>query len=478
MRVNPCAGMWAAADVLIAGWSDDLHMVFLDRHDAGRQLALQLAPLARERPVVIALPRGGVPVAFEVAQALRAPLDVLAVRKLGAPGNPEFGVGAIAEDGTAVLNTYTARRVGMTRDVLDVTLEREIGELRRRVERYRDGRRQIDVRGRTVIVVDDGLATGLTDLAAVRALRARGAARIVVAVPVGARESVALVGEEADEVVCHTIPPELLGVGRFYEDFSPVSDAEVVALLGAAARDRVPTPGQMPPAERRYPQAPQLAERELLLDIGGVMLEGDLTVSPQPRGLVIFAHGSGSSRLSPRNREVAATLNDAGLATLLFDLLTDAEGGRRELVFDIPLLARRLEQVTRWAIAEPDTRGLPIGYFGASTGAAAALRAAAAARDVVQAVVSRGGRPDLAADRLPYVTGATLLLVGGRDREVLELNRRAATMLRCPHRLEVIEGAGHLFSEPGTLEQVARLAAEWFQHYLVSSEQRLAAAGG
>jgi pimeloyl-ACP methyl ester carboxylesterase len=199
---------------------------------------------------------------------------------------------------------------------------------------------------------------------------------------------------------------------------------------------------------------------------------------PQPQGLVIFAHGSGSSRLSPRNREVAATLNDAGLATLLFDLLTDAEGGRRELVFDIPLLARRLEQVTRWAIAEPDTRGLPIGYFGASTGAAAALRAAAAARDVVQAVVSRGGRPDLAADRLPYVTGATLLLVGGRDREVLELNRRAATMLRCPHRLEVIEGAGHLFSEPGTLERVAGLAAEWFQLYLAGSEPRLVAAGG
>ena len=120
-------------------------------------------------------------------------------------------------------------------------------------------------------------------------------------------------------------------------------------------------------------------------------------------------------------------------------------------MFEIPLLARRLEGVTRWAIAEPDTRGLPVGYFGASTGAAAALRAAAAARDVVQAVVSRGGRPDLAADRLPYVTAATLLLVGGRDPEVLELNRRAAAMLRCPHRLVVIEAAGHLFSEPGTL---------------------------
>jgi predicted phosphoribosyltransferase len=194
---------------------DDALMEFLDRHDAGCRLAQQLEPLAGEHPIVIALPRGGVPVAFEVARALGAPLDVLAVRKLGAPGSPEFGVGAIAEDGTAVLASDTARRVGMTKEVLRATVEREVRELRQRVERYRDGRVPLDVRGRTVIVVDEGLATGLTDLAAVRALCARGAGRIVVAVPIGARESVTLVGEEADEVVCHTIPQGWLHTASF-----------------------------------------------------------------------------------------------------------------------------------------------------------------------------------------------------------------------------------------------------------------------
>jgi putative phosphoribosyl transferase len=464
--------LWIVADGRSASASEYARMGFRDRRDAGRQLATQLLALAHEHPIVVALPRGGVPVGFEVASALGAPLDVLAVRKLGAPGNPEFGVGAIAEDGTAVLDASVARRVGMTQQVLRDTLEREVRELRRRVERYRDGRAPADVRGRTAILVDDGLATGLTAIAAARALRAQGAERVVVAVPVGAREAVALVAEEADEIVCHTIPHELLGVGRWYHNFSPVSDAEVVALLGAAADQAPPEHGDAP---RRIP----LGEaRELWLEVGGVSLAGDLTLPARSHGLVIFAHGSGSSRLSPRNRAVAATLNEAGLATLLFDLLAAQEGRRRELVFDIPLPARRLEHVTRWALEDPATAELPVGYFGASTGAAAALRAAAAAGDVVGAVVSRGGRPDLAADRLPYVNAATLLLVGDRDPEVLALNRSAAEMLHCPHRLTVVKGASHLFEEPGTLETVARLAADWFNTYLTAAAQPLAATGG
>jgi putative phosphoribosyl transferase len=212
-------------------------MQFLDRHDAGRRLAAELLPLAPERPVIVALPRGGVPIGVEVARALGAPLDILAVRKLGAPGNPELGVGAVAEDGTGVIDPRSAGEMGMTQAVFEATLARESQELRRRVERYRDGRPSIDVKGRTVIVVDDGLATGLTDLAAIRTLRNRGAHRIVLAVPVGSGPAVSMLAEEADRVVCLTVPRHLLGVGMWYRDFTPVSDEQVLALLAEAAED-------------------------------------------------------------------------------------------------------------------------------------------------------------------------------------------------------------------------------------------------
>jgi putative phosphoribosyl transferase len=212
-------------------------MQYLDRRDAGRQLAVELMPYAEEQPVIVALPRGGVPIGAEVARALHAPLEILAVRKLGAPGNPELGVGAVSEDGTGVLDARSADMLGMTQAMLDATLARESQELRRRVGRYRDRRPAISIRGRTAIVVDDGLATGLTDLAAVRTLRKRGARHIVVAVPVASSESVSMLAAEADRVVCLRVPQRLFGVGMWYRDFTPVSDEDVLALLREAAED-------------------------------------------------------------------------------------------------------------------------------------------------------------------------------------------------------------------------------------------------
>lgn len=201
------------------------------------------------------------------------------------------------------------------------------------------------------------------------------------------------------------------------------------------------------------------------LDLGRVALAGDLEIPEDARGLVIFAHGSGSSRHSRRNRSVASYLRQRGLATLLFDLLTEHEAHDRTMVFDVSLLASRLVDVTRWAHAEPALLALPIAYFGASTGAAAALIAAARVPELIAAVVSRGGRPDLAAQALGNVGAPTLLLVGGADRDVLALNRAALARLTCVKDLIVIPGATHLFEEPGALEEVAAHAGAWFLRY-------------
>jgi putative phosphoribosyl transferase len=209
-----------------------------------------------------------------------------------------------------------------------------------------------------------------------------------------------------------------------------------------------------------------LRDDEVLVQAAGATVAGHLTVPQQPRGIVVFAHGSGSSRHSPRNRYVAHELESAGLATLLFDLLTPAEERDRANVFDIDLLARRLVDVTRWLRTADDAAGLPVGYFGASTGAGAALRAAADPAVDIVAVVSRGGRPDLAGESLADVTAPTLLIVGGRDEAVLELNRQAAAAMTAEARIAVVPGATHLFEEPGTLEQVAALAREWFLDHL------------
>ncbi|MBI2514442.1 MAG: dienelactone hydrolase family protein [Opitutae bacterium] len=217
------------------------------------------------------------------------------------------------------------------------------------------------------------------------------------------------------------------------------------------------------------PSSPWAGAVEIAAD--GARLEGELRIPDRARGLVLFSHGSGSSRHSPRNRRVAELLQHAGFGTLLFDLLTrDEERSERftgHLRFDIPLLASRLENATRWAMADARTASFPLGYFGASTGAAAALIAAAVPDLAIHAVVSRGGRPDLAADALERVRAPTLLIVGGADDAVIPLNQSAYARLRTTKRLELVRGATHLFEEPGALERVAMLATRWFQHYLI-----------
>lgn len=430
---------------------------FVDRQDAGRQLADAVERRRFADPVVLALPRGGVPVAAEVAARLDAPLDVLIVRKLGCPGHRELGIGAIAEDGLEIHNEDLIARLGVTDAELAAVAATEHAEADRRARRYRGRRPPTPVKGRTAIIVDDGLATGYTARAAIAVVRSRQPDRIVVAVPVAPGATVEALEAVADEVICLRTPARFIAIGQWYADFRQVRDDEVAALLA-----RAPAGGSAG-AQPHAPSEP--LQRDVTIPAGATRLPGTLTMPPDATGLVIFAHGSGSSRHSPRNVAVARTLNGAGQATILFDLLDDREAADRGNVFDIELLAERLVAATAWAQAQGEIRHLRIGYFGASTGAAAAL-VAAARRPTVAAVVSRGGRPDLAGGLLRHVSAPTLLIVGGRDAAVLELNRQALDRLGDGRRLEVVPGATHLFAEPGALERVAELARDWFIGHL------------
>jgi putative phosphoribosyl transferase len=444
--------------------------MFDDRVDAGRRLAARLGHLRSEPVVVLGLPRGGVPVAAEVARALGAPLDVIVVRKLGVPFQPELGMGAVGEDGARVINPEVIAAAGVTAAELAVAGARERAEVARRVARYRGGRPRTPLDGKVAVIVDDGIATGSTARAACQVARALGAARVVLAAPVAPPGWQDQIGRDADEMTAVITPEPFYGIGQFYADFSQTTDDEVIACLEQAA-----VPASQPPAVASAADPPAGAEEargargeEVEPAAGEVRLAGYLALPPKARGIVVFVHGSGSSRHSPRNRYVASVLNQAGLGTLLFDLLTAQEERDRANVFDIGLLAGRLAEVTDWLRVQPQAAAAAVGYFGASTGAAAALWAAAEPGAGIAAVVSRGGRPDLARPRLAAVTAPTLLIVGGRDEVVLDLNRAAQAELRCENDLAVVPGATHLFEEPGTLAAAAALARDWFTRHMTA----------
>lgn len=439
--------------------------IFEDRVEAGQRLGKRLEYLRGQDVVVLGLPRGGVPVAYEVAAALDAPLDVIVVRKLGVPFQPELAMGAIGEGETRVLDGHILSRTRVTDAELHAVEQRERALLEIRVARFRKGRTRAVLLGRTAVIVDDGIATGSTARVACRIARKLGAARVILAVPVAPADTLADL-TEPDEIVCLATPRQFTAVGYHYRDFSPTDDDEVVLLLDAAAK-------RLHSAQSAATGAG--VSEDVQIPAGAVQLQGHLYLPGPAAGVVVFAHGSGSGRHSPRNRFVASVLQRAGLGTLLLDLLTPAEELNRANVFDIQLLAQRLTAATEWLGNRPDTSSSSVGYFGASTGAGAALWAAAEPGARIGAVVSRGGRPDLAGTRLSDVRAPTLLIVGSADREVLDLNSWAKSQMRCPSQLAVVPGATHLFEEPGTLSEAAVLARDWFLRHLLPG--RDAAAG-
>lgn len=425
-------------------------VLYRDRLEAGHQLAQALHKYKGQSPLILAIPRGAVPMGRLLADDLGGELDVVMVRKIGAPYQPEYALGAVDESGWLYRNPWAGDDPA-TLEYMDAERQVQLGVLRRRRELYTPGRAPVDPAGRIVIVVDDGLATGSTMIAALHSLKGRHPAKLVCAIPVAPPDVLHKLGSLADEVVCLQTPEDFHAVGQFYARFDQVEDEQVVEALRA-------------PAAAAQPAPPALQAGPVSMALADVVLEGELHLG-DGRRLVVFAHGSGSSRHSPRNRYVAQVLNQAGIGTLLFDMLTLEEDSDYARRFDIDLLTQRLTGVLAWL--RERAPGLSLGLFGASTGAAAALQVAAQLRPPVDAVVSRGGRPDLAgAAALRRVKCPTLLIVGSSDTEVLALNREALAKLGAVGELVEIPGATHLFEEPGTLEQVADTACGWLGRQL------------
>lgn len=420
---------------------------FRDRSHAGQLLGRVLQSHRDAHPLILGLPRGGVPVAWEIAHALDTDMDVLVVRKLGIPWQPEYAFGAIGENGISIIDRDVCASVGLSDSDIDAISQREGIELNLRVALFRGRQPMADVKQREVVIVDDGIATGSTMLAAIAVLRRLGARKIVVAAPVASIQAAQTIARKVDEFICLHTPEDFRAVALYYDNFEQETDEHVRSLLAGYGAREVHVP---------------------VIDSTGkeITLPGSLTLPSNARGIVIFAHGSGSSRFSSRNVHVARMLQKVGLGTLLFDLLTDDEAADRQNVFDINLLATRLERAIDYLKSHSQWASLPLALFGASTGAGAALVAAARRPGDVSAVVSRGGRPDLAGTALPLVQAPTLLVVGGSDHEVIGLNELAMQRLQCPHELKIVPGATHLFEEPGTLDAAAELAARWFLDHL------------
>lgn len=394
--------------------------------------------------IVLGLPRGGVPVAFEVASHLHAPLDVLIVRKLGTPGQTELAFGAVGEGGVRVLNDDVVSMQGLNDLVIGHIANEQNLEIERRHVVYRNGRPPLNLSGKTAIIVDDGIATGATARAACMVAKRMGANRVVIAVPVAPAGWEQGFLDVADQRVSIFQSRDFGSVGYFYENFEPVADDTVRALLA-------------------YSQHHQLDE-EVAIGVGNQRsVRADVHAPLGATGVVVFAHGSGSGRKSPRNIQVAGELRESGFATVLADLLTSEEESER--TFDIEFLAERLTKVVEWVKKHPVLGRLPLAIFGASTGAAAAVTVAENDHDV-RCVVSRGGRVDLAICQPEDVVQPILLLVGSLDTVVLGLNREFCERVGSRCTLHLIDGASHLFEEEGSLNQVARQAIEYLTSHL------------
>lgn len=452
---------------------------FRDRADAGDALALSLSMFATEpNVVVLGVGRGGVPVARQVAGELGAPFDVLVSRKIGVPGIEEVALGAIAEGSGRVVPDDVAWYIGVPSRVVERLAARERVELERCAQLYRGGKPLHDLQGRTVILVDDGLATGATLRAAARAVRSKQPRRLIAAVPIASQSGVKEMQAEVDELVSLVTPEEFKSVSASYSSYAPVTDDEVLALLGRPPR-RAPSvlvrdvSDRIEPPPSRHGRGPSGAERTLEIQASGSTIMADLgaprdifgETTHRVRGLAILAQGGGCSRNSYKNRYMAGRLRESGYATLRVDLLTRQEQcddhASVATRFAVERIAARLNSVCDWAAHEGVDGVDHTILISAGMGAGAAFLAAARRRERIFAVVSRGGRVDLAGETLSQVQAPTLLIVGTADAEMVQRNREAMRLLPNSTEMVRIPRAGNSFAEPGALGSVAEHTVKW-----------------
>jgi putative phosphoribosyl transferase len=426
--------------------------LYADRAAAGQVLAARLLPDFGEDVVVLGLTHGGVPVAVEVAGLLAAPLDVVVVSRLAIPWRPEVGMGAVAEGGARVIVDQVVDAALVSPHDLEVTERSARIRVAERVQRLRGDRAPSMLGGRTVVVVDDGIVSGASAQVACQVARSRGAARVVVATPVAARDGLRAVSAVADDVVVLQVHDDLLGLGQRYLDFGPIDDDDVAALVPAITGEPIAFTPEAPNPARAIPVETQ----DLVLAVGSAGLEGLLSVPGDARDLVIIANDSSRERFSTRSSYLSRALTGAGFATLRVDLLTPEEETRGNRLFAITMLSDRLHEVSR------SVRGSfeRIAYLAAGVGAAAALEAAAHDGVDIQAVACLGGRPDLA-PRLGAIRAQVLFLVGRQDSAVLGITNDALSRLTCPHKTVIVSRAGPRFREPGALAEVADQLCRW-----------------
>ncbi len=422
--------------------------MFNNRRAAGRLLAERLAALRSELPLVLALPRGGVPIAAEIAKHLGTDYDLLLIKRITSPLAPEVAIGAVSEDGSVLWQSESLRYLSLKNSDAERLARVKKIEVDEQAAQWRNSRKFQPLKNRCVILVDDGLATGSSMSLAVEIARKRGAKKVIVAVPVAPLSAVKEIRLKADDVIVLMVPERFQSVSQWYEDFSEVSDADVTEIFSTRqiARDQ--------------------EEEEVFIPLGSSLLQGVLSHVNDPKALVVFAHGSGSTHLSVRSRSVAQALNRAGFSTLLIDLLTEDEALIPRNTFDIPLISKRLSLAVSFVRERLGDRCPPIALFGASTGASAAIVSAAQDPTII-AVVSRGGRVDLAGQSLEIIRAPVLLIVGSEDQPILTINALVKKQIKNCDTVQIV-GAGHLFEKPGELEQVSQQAIEWIKKSIVS----------